>query len=644
MNIASENHSIYINNVYNYNTVLDYWADSFYYTYGMLRQGKYLPLNFKETLKEYPKYPKNFKFWQSTSAFNIQKIREIILDSTEYLIENLPSNVALLKPTLDTFPETVNKYSFEVPFQQTIFSNKNDLYLNTHHFINYFSISPYINTINHVIGNRFDERLLQVDFIQQVINIFLLNSLIYKVTDINMQLMDYLDSIQSFSVDKISEGFDEFIDAENELIAIDLTDIILKYIYSIIQPSERLTGVVYNTIKDEINSLKDYFSEYNDLMNQVSNIIINKTVSDCLLQTGSVFGTVYLFYNHLDVFPKIQHSGYQVSENEKLKNYMNKVSKYIMRNYLNLCYIYKFWPIKFLNTLPVIITKYVESEVFPISDLNLANISLDSHMSKIFEYIDLEKYCEALVDILDPAKLKLWASNNKISHFSATLYFLDNFDKFFESEIFLNHLTSLLESVYNILEQEGFVDSGINWNVYHGTIKSYYISLFRQALVRKKLFKNQINSLNTNLIKFFDNSFDPINGEVLSSSSEGDNLFFKTKYQFDESSVTVYINDIEQSSDDYYIHGKDHSISFKNYPPVGSVITADYTPSYNITIKKYDEDGYDWDDFKQYVEQKIEDFKNHPTVTKNIRNYIENIYLGTVNKQILYDILRYFKV
>lgn len=648
MSQTAKNHSIYLDNLYNFKKINNQLKTNFLYTYGMIRQGKYLPLDIQSILNDYPKFPYNYNYWESLSGFNVQRIRHCTNDSVEYLLDELNPQMISFKSKLDKLPEELDEFNFQTAFQHTFFSDIDTLYNRDHNFINYNKIGEFSNILYSLIGSSFDSELENKSILLQIIHFFLLNYLIFKSTNLKSQVVDLVWSKKIFNKDNISNEFNNFIDNNIDLVSGDLTKILLKHVYSFVLPTDNILNLVQGVVKNSINELKGFFQSYNEIHGTLTDIKLTKTISNVLLHNISVNGLVKMFKDY-DVFTDTDTIiQFDKKEEKKLNEFYNRINNYGIRQYMNLLYTYKFYPIKFVNIISMIVKEYVENKIYTPDDIDYNFIKdIKRYLASIENNItdtDINNYIDVLPSILTTTNFDYWFKKDECSSFCVNLYFLDYFDEFIKSNVFVEFITLLLRNIYNELVENGYVDYGYNWNVHYSIIEFYFISLFKQAITRKKLFGNLNSELNALLENLFMSNFSPIENETVIGDVDGTRSVFVTRYQFEESSIEVYIDGILQDSSTYTINGSTKTIMFNIVILEGSLITVNYQPQYDIIISKYDEEGYTQQDFRKYINYKIDEFKSNNVIAESISKYIQNLYLGTVTKQTYFNILRYFRI
>jgi len=633
MKIVSNNFNIYLNNVYNFDSITMEWLASFSNVFQHISKGQLIDFTFKDTLNEYPKYPLNYAYVRDIGKFDILKVRELTLDTVNGLMEAIDPDIVFLKPLFDSFPELPDSFVFDVDLQRTYFTKTSDLYNQSKFFLNNYNFQEFDNLMQFVSGAYYDETTKDLPMLPQYLMLYLLVYLVPRMSTFRRQFTDYSLSNNVFTQDFVSTQFKEFITDSIGTISSHLCNITTKNIYSMVDISNSITDLVTTKLTGTIPEIGDAFETFLLNIAEDPELNMSKIVNDCMAHVGSlnVLSEIFTTGNIINTSTLV---GFDIKENDIINNHLAKVHQYNIKSYLFMSYLYKFWPIKYFNVLSILSKEYVEREIMPISSYFLDSADIGSYMLNfannginIEELTTLIQNKHNFGDILDK-----WDELGT-SRFVINIYAIELLDRFMETQEFADYIKLLLKGIFDELYDNGYVDKTFNWYQSIDVINLYFKSLFRMSIASGQLFGIMPGILSDNLRLMETQLFSPTNGEIPIGALDGDNMLFIARYQFDDATLVVKIDDVEIPNTEYISTGNSHVIMF-NTPPSGTVIKVSYTPDYEITFK-YSQD---------YIQRSINTVFNSQATANNITIFMKNMYLSTLSKQVYYNILDYFSL
>lgn len=633
MSILSENLNTYLGSTYNFANILSDFENTFGYIYNIVKANSIININFKKTFSNYPKYPSDFIYVTSTSDINIQKIRECTYDSVDVLLDSIDEDVLNLKYTLDKIPTNLNDMLYDINLQKTYFNDIVDLYDTSTSFLNYFNIQEYSNEVNKCFGEPINTVTDNYHFLQQFMFMFGLVQVLPKMMNLRKQYSDYVISKDIVSAENTITSFNNYLDNNIQDISEHLSDICLRHIYSMVEVSSSLKTLSTTSISSTADKFKEEFSNF-----------LTVLPIDPILEVPKLYHTSLIHSLAIDIMGDIFSGesviksnaviGLQTNLNTILETYLANVDEYNFKSHSFLLYLYKFYPIKFVNILSIIIKDYTENIILPSTENYLTTNEMSTAFFDFcYNKIDYTKLSIYFDNNFNSEKILELSDKYRIYDFTIIFYYLKVMEKFFESDNFQNYIQHVLKTLFDDLFEAGYIDRSFNYRKGYELVHLYLVSHFKYAISSKLLFNDLIDQFKLGVDRCLNNTFDHITGETPTGDINELNVNFTTQFQFNNNSLTVYIDGVEVDPTNYTASGSYHNIRF-NIPPTGGNITVDYMPTY---LLEFDTDAY-------LLEKYFKNLTQSKSMVTNILNFTENMCLSTINKQIFLNVLNYFQV
>jgi hypothetical protein len=560
MKLISKNLSIYLNNTYNYNTLLNKWKTSLTNIYSQLRKGFYLSHEFKYIKRQYPKYPFPFKRIKNTKNYNYYKIYNLSSSSNELILSAIPDDLMYIKTKIDKVPNDQYSFDFDYDLQQSYFeylSNNipidcytimGDLFSNLktdkRAIEQYFSfkflhslLKKHSNIKQSIaspilIDNYFSQQSIKDEFV------YFMNS--YTVEDLEVEdesvdiNYDYLvtqsgDSLVSIDGSSIVCSLPEtdiygpelsmykpkngkYVDVvrDNELLVVksikedrnvivtdarmykeviaeELSLIILRHIYSTYRESNVVLEKLKNSIVQHVLNLPSVFNKYLKSINTDSSLDISDTMHEVYIQ---------LIASQFIKFIQCNQTTDHDKESQIIRHYLNRISGKNLRNYMLVHSLYRTAPDKYLNTLGVNIKEYITNEIMPLKERFITPHDIYTNIqANIFNRQYIENVYGVFLDNFNLTMLRsIWTSNNSSQYVTST-YFGNLFKDFLDSDIFEKWNIDLLTISNKSLLMYGYVNDEYNYYKCLDAIKLYLLVFLRTHLLQNVLFKRLTNKI-----------------------------------------------------------------------------------------------------------------------------------------------------
>ena len=340
-------------------------------------------------IKDFPKYPYFLNAFARTDSINLVKIYNSSMDNVSNLLESMVGVSELSKKELyDSIPSSLDNFLAELTFQFAYVSTPTDLYnydlivksfASEYQYRNFFSdlYTPLFHSTNQVDGET--AGLEDKSFIYQ----YMLYSCLYNTISIShniySKLLKYLayinkDSSPTNRIDQttVLTGFQTFVANYKNNMSIDLAGIIGKSMYDFQNISQTMSTdlsiVISNKLSDGTTGFyKSFYNFYNPITSlSPINFVANNTARHLnSLISADILSKIYADGNIINQNATLTQVAF---EEEVHSGFMNKISEAGLKNYVFLCFLYKFWPIKFLNVMQLSIKEYVEQSIKTIDD------------------------------------------------------------------------------------------------------------------------------------------------------------------------------------------------------------------------------------------------------------------------------------
>lgn len=499
MSILSEYYASYMSHFHKFEERLATFKEAFDHTYSLIYSGQYIDCDLENQEKNYPKYPCIYNYFNKTINFNIWKIYNVAPDNVNVLLDYITNkDVLTLKKELDDIPTDLVKLRNDVYLQYSFYSDYNDLFDTKLHFHDYSSMKNIINYHNSLDSISYNEGFNDSDmsFIHLFLFDFLFRQKLKNMTTFPMALNTYCIRNNMFNKEEIKDSFSQFIKTEKRSFFSLAAKIILQSLYKMTKIDSKITDEISVSIEDKYSdSLISAFSSYieNDVSFPISSL--NQYVLNSLYL---VFGSnqISQIYNNPDIFTLGFIANNSRSEEQIFNNFKNNLTTTDIKNYLYLSYLYKFWPIKFLNVTPIIISKYVEQQIKPDSSLAFSQKSLESLLSFSLasNNINYQNLTNHFNDNVTLEYLQTLTQDEKVIEFSFFIYFAKLFDDFMQSDEYSDFVNEMYQDVFIILRDKGHVDHSFNWNSCHVLFDLFFKTFIRSKIVDNNIFSSNIQA------------------------------------------------------------------------------------------------------------------------------------------------------
>lgn len=616
----------FINNKYNFDRVTNYYLNYFDFVEKSILSNKFIPINIKEYLNNFPIFDNYTRLITDISIYDLNKIRTSVEDNLESILLNIDDSVLSLKRNIDTIDKnSIEKIKFQLGCQYIWSSDTSDFFNLRKDLLNYKNIDEFTNYINYIIGDNYYSSE-NIDFFHlYFLFIFSINNSL-STTNITSQIYDYCLSSNFLSKQNVKNNFSNFINDNFSVYKDILTSLLLKNNYSIINPNYNLKLNTDNIIMESSSVLVDEFSNFIDNSSyDFTNLFIK---------------TYFNLYKHLKSLDIINNTDFSNIVNDKeissptsilnllshIDNFVRNIDKYNSKSYFYLLYYYKFYPYKFLSIIQYIFTRFIKEKIFDIEYFNfITPTSVKSSLKSYFSNdIIIDNYINNIKNKFnDDNKL----NNESLLNYTTFITFNSVFDDFIESKYFDNYIKYLFKKSFDNMVEERYLDRDENWFKNYHIFKLLFKTIFKKSLMDGSIFTDQLN-----LLKTIVNDINIQNlkeySEILTESATRLTTFYTT-YKFEDSSLSVFIDEEEVSTDNFIIDGNSHKLIL-DVPYNNSKISVTYNIYYEIST-------YDVD-----FNIKLQRFFNDESISKMITTFLKNMIMSSTTKEFIYNILGYY--
>jgi hypothetical protein len=384
---------------------------------------KFMTKTFIDQISSFPKYPYFFHLIKETNSIDLVKIYNSSMDNTQELLESMVGTSQLSKKeSYDTIPILPDDFLEELCFQFSFISDTTTLYnynlilrsfVSEYQYRNFFSdlYDDLFYSTDQVAGDT--AGLENKAFNYEYILYTCLYSIILSSHNIYAKTLMYLTYINSSGVaadrvdkDSMLIGFQTFITSYQSNISIDLADIIGKSIYDY----QKISSVMMQNLQTSINnklvdSATGLYAVFSQLMNVVESLSPMELISSNVVNQLNAFiavDSVSKIFDDPTIVDQVQMSAETIFEENIFTSYIDKISEAELKNYLFLCFLYKFWPVKFLNVMQLTLKEYVETYIKSTND--------DTRLKEDYANV-LKSFCNNCIDF---AGLKTFLDSNLI--------------------------------------------------------------------------------------------------------------------------------------------------------------------------------------------------------------------------------------
>jgi len=641
MQLVSRSFSIYLNNVYNYQTCITRWGNIFRNTLDTLRDNQYIGLDFNS----YPYYPNNYKYINDISKYNSLKIDNSSTDAVKTLVDQIPSEGINLKYKLDKYPISLSKLKFESDFQTTYFTSIDELYPSKY-FLNNNEYVEYDNLLYEILGTEFSSAISnsEITFTQLYTLFHYFIHIFPKLSNLTLQITNRIVNTNSFSNSLLRSSFEGSITDlnTNNVISTDIINIISNTTYLMLKSSNLIKTNLHNVVNLTLPELSNKFTNYLEDININHSVEVSKSIINTLqhsIATKVIFDSVQPNSNFFQITYDTDN------EDVIISGFIKHIKHYNIRSYMYLAYIYKFFPFKFLNVLSEITKLYIESVIITPDLIYLSEKEIEDKLEstlsdEFLNYTTLENYISTnLLDFNSNLALKDWISEKQPVQFGCYLYLIDLLDKFIESSQFQSYIEYLLHSIREYLLTNGYISNTFVWYKHTDEIKLYFKTLFRTSIIDKSfvntsnpteqsLFSTQLYDSYSTVISMLSNSSQQV---VDQFTGTGFTRHFVTTHQFSNIPI-ITIDGVIVTNFNHDGVNKFISFNRDSIPLLNSVILVTYDMKYQVNINNN----------VNYLKHLAVEAMDDPALLASTHNMIKNIYLSVVTKQTFFNILDYY--
>lgn len=502
MSILSEYYASYMSHFHKFDPRLSIFREAFNHINDLIYSGQFIDCGLENQSENYPKYPCIYNYFDRTLNFNTWKIYNAVPDKVEVLLDYITDKTALnLRSSLDLIPTDLVKLRNDIYLQYTFWSDHNDLFDTKLHFHDYSTMKKIVNYHNSLDDPPYNIGFVDngISFVHIFLFDFLFRQKLKNMTNFPMILNTYCIRNNVFNKQEIKTEFSQFINSEKRSFFSLVSKIILQSLYTMTRIDSNITTNISKSIEDKHSlNLINAFSSYVDNhltypISQLNHYVLNSLYL--------VFGskTISNIYNDPTIFNLGFIQTNALAENDIFNSFKDNVTTTDIKNYLYLSYLYKFWPIKFLNISSLIISKYVEQQIKPDSSLAFSQRSLESLLSfslstNNINYQNLTDYFSNNVTL---DYLLTLSQEEKILEFSFFIYFVRMFDGFMESNEYSEFVNGLYEDVFIILREKGHIENTFNWNSCQILFDLFFKTFIRTRVVDNYIFGDLKNNYST---------------------------------------------------------------------------------------------------------------------------------------------------
>ncbi len=402
MSTFADAYSRYLSNNFNYTNKYKTFRKYFRNSIISITDPNFMSKALIDNKDSFPKYPYFFNVFARTDSINLVKIYNSTMDNTGNLMESMVGSSELAKKEFyDTVPSSLDSFLSEINFQFAYTSTPIDLYnyeliiksfVNEYQYRNFFSdlYAPLFYSVDQIEGQT--AGLESNSFLYEYILYCTLYNTMTISHNIYPKMLLYLTYINSEAnpIDRVDQqamltGFSTFVTSYADTITTDLAVVIGKSMYDFQNVSKTmlkyLTEIISVELCDSVNGLNRAFYNFYNPVKSLGPI--NFLVNNITQQLNALVAAdlVTKIYTNINIIDQNIMDNRTIEEDNIYSGFMEKLSESELKNYLFLCFLYKFWPIKFLNILQLSIKEYVETLIKSSND----NVMTQANYTTIFE-------------------------------------------------------------------------------------------------------------------------------------------------------------------------------------------------------------------------------------------------------------------
>ncbi len=538
MSNISNTYASYMTHYHKYEHRIQTYDKAFSHILGLINNGKFIDCNIDTELSKYPKYPNIYKFFQNTSQFHMWNIQNATADTVELLSNHITNpDVLLLKKKLDHIPTEITKIINDIYLQYSYTTTVSDIFNTKQHFHDFSAIKETSNYYNSTIELPFNENFTKPDssFIHTFLFDFLFRQLLKNTSNISSALHVYSIDVNVFNNDVLLNTFKNVIGRLKIDFFNQVTNIILQSLYKMNNIDPDIIEVISKELQKNAETIIDLFENYLTQIstNQIGRLLyyfLNLTYLSLSSKLISDMHGNSSFFN-LDYIQQLA-----ASEDKQFDRFMNNKSRANIKNYLYCSYFYKFWPIKYVNILPIIMEQYTNDIIKPSDSFAYTQNELESLVKFCINGNNLnhENMLQYFTNTITPDYLINLVNDEKIYDFTYFLYLTEIFDGFTKSSQYEDLVQSIYSSVFLKLRELGQVSNDFNWCQCFTLFNLFFKTFFRHQVSQGHQFQGLVGDFKYHMEK------------VLSNETGDDKYEFRIK--FDENKIKSLFSNVINSN------------------------------------------------------------------------------------------------
>ena len=508
MSYLADGYSSYLTHFHNLYDRIGTFNYAFNHVFNLAKQGIFIDCNLEERMSNYPKYPCIFRYTDKVSSYNLLKIHHVALDTVDKLMDYITSKNALeIKPNLDRIPTNLTKIRNDIYLQYTFFSNINDIFRLKQHFHDYSFLKKHVNYSYALSDPVFNESHIPHSFIHLFLFDFIFRQQLKNNVNYSNSLNVYCIDNNIFNKQSIIDEFTSFINTNKKDFLENIVNVIIQSLYKMSNSDQDLVNYIVSNISENTDLLNTAFESF---MNNTTVLPSTELSQYCLNSLYLIFGTetVNSIFNNSNIFNQSYVQSIATDEDIVFNNFISKVSATNSKSYLYLSYLYKFWPIKFLNVFPLIIDKYISDIVKSENDLAYPQRNLETILKQFISesnlnYTELVNYFESTVDT---NYLHILANDKNVVQFGSFIYFIKLIDDFMNSSVYEDAVNNIYQDIFIALRDKGYTEANFNWCKCKELFNLFFKSFIRFNIANRGVFKDITDDYETVFLNVINNN------------------------------------------------------------------------------------------------------------------------------------------
>lgn len=526
MSVMALNYSRYMYFNFNYNFKMNYLKSIFDNTYDILTNEKFLDDDIFKTLSEYPKYPNISMIFNKVLLFNFMKIYGITPESPKYLLDQITNDDAkTTKIKMDKIPNKSQQILNDMYFQYSCISTNDEIF-------NYTN-SLYSFRYEESLRNFYHELLINsgfnIDKLKTSSGSFLyffhnfLTMTFPSFFNISIPLVSSIRQNSAMTSDVLKTDFNTFIDNNVDQMSKDIFRIYIKCLYKFNRSASNFQDDVSVSLKPSILKLKTLMESFlkikaNKAVFEISKIVDELTCQ--ILASKSISETFpnqeYILSFDPNLFTFFNGDSNPVADlisDEDTEYYIFKqkaATDMMLRDFMNVAYLYKEHAEKFINIVFPVIHSYIDNYIKPESTEFIPYYNLMNLYQSIFvRQMDYDYLSNWMIANIDVDYIKTQISDYNILKYAFSYYFTGLIDDFFELSDFKSIIEEILETCFKTLRNNGHVDYNFSWYDYVPFMYHYFRVFFRKNIIDNNIFTQTFDNTQICLTDVLNNMESP---------------------------------------------------------------------------------------------------------------------------------------